>query len=384
MDQNSGAPRYRFAVLDDPAALKDHLAAWEDLARAAIEPNVFYEPWMLLPAIEAFSEAASLRFVLVYAERPGEPARLCAFFPLERMSRYRQLPLRHLRLWKHKHCFLCTPLIRREHARECLAAFLVHMATDPGGAALLEWPQVAGDGPFHEALAGALRDTGRRSFVSQRASRAVLRRRGAAEALLAEALPARRRKEFRRLERRLAEQGGLRYTVAESAPEQERWIRDFLALEAGGWKGARGSAFACSDSSRRFFSLMAGEAARRGRLMALGLSVGGRPIALKCNLLAGDGAFAFKIAYDEAFAKFSPGTLLELENIRRFHLTPALQWMDSCAEPDHFMANRLWLDRRTLVTAVSAGNALVGALSLLRRVHRSLRRASPVAAWEKP
>ena len=46
-----------------------------------------------------------------------------------------------------------------------------------------------------------------------------------------------------------------------------------------------------------------------------------RAIAMKCNLRAGDGAVAFKIAYDEAYARFSPGVLLEIEQIERLHRT---------------------------------------------------------------
>jgi CelD/BcsL family acetyltransferase involved in cellulose biosynthesis len=381
----SAGPRYSFTVLDDLALLGNHVAAWEDLAASAVEPNVFYEPWMLLPAVEAFAQGVALRFILVYAELPGEPSRLCALFPFERMSRYRRMPLAHLRLWKHKQCYLGTPLMRQGHARQCLAALLDWIATDPRGASFVEWGIVAEDGAFYEALTGALADTGRRSFVSKRTSRALLRPRGDSEAFLAEALPGKSRKELRRLARRLAEKGEVQYVEPDGAAETERWIQEFLALEAQGWKGRRGSAFDCTDANRRFFASVAREAARRGRLMMLGLKIGDRPVALKCNFLAEQGSFAFKIAYDEAYARFSPGVLLELENIRRFHGRPELQWMDSCADPEHFMANRLWLDRRALVTTITAtgrtaGDFVVAALALLRRLYRSLRFASPAPA----
>jgi CelD/BcsL family acetyltransferase involved in cellulose biosynthesis len=364
-------------VLDDPALLGAHVAAWEDLAACAGEPNIFFEPWMLLPAVEAFAQGVAIRFILIYAERAGEPRLLCGLLPFERVARYKGLPLARLRLWRHKHCYLATPLLRRGHARECLAAFLDWMRTGPCRASLVEWGLVAADGAFHAALTGALEDTGRRNFVSRKTTRAVLRPRADAEAFISAALPGKSRKEFRRLERRLAESGELRYTSPEGDAENDRWIREFLSLEARGWKGQRGSAFDCSDANRRFFSNIAREAARRGRLMMLGLHVGDRPVALKCNFLAGRGSFAFKIAYDESYARFSPGTLLELENIRRFHSRPELQWMDSCADPEHFMANRLWLDRRALVTMITAtgrtAGGFVAVMPTLRRLYRGLR-----------
>src|SRR6185369_12429325 len=44
-------------IADDLTALEKHVAAWEELAVAAIEPNVFYEPWMLMPALRAYGGA---------------------------------------------------------------------------------------------------------------------------------------------------------------------------------------------------------------------------------------------------------------------------------------------------------------------------------------
>ena len=48
--------RRRMSVIAvrDLIALSAFVPAWEELAAAALEPNVFYEHWMLLPALEAF------------------------------------------------------------------------------------------------------------------------------------------------------------------------------------------------------------------------------------------------------------------------------------------------------------------------------------------
>jgi len=116
--------RFRVTVLDHPATLAGHMAAWNDLAAAALEPNVFYEPWMLLPAIDSFGRGRELRYVLVYADQGNAPPLLCGLFPLERAVRYNGLPFPHVRLWQHKHCFLGTPLVRAAHARACLDTFL--------------------------------------------------------------------------------------------------------------------------------------------------------------------------------------------------------------------------------------------------------------------
>jgi len=372
----STAPGWKIVVARDAVALEAIVPAWEELAAHALEHNPFYEPWMLLPALESFGRESNLQFVLVYDDQPAVPL-LCGLFPLERPPHYRGLPVRYARLWQHLHCYLGTPLLRRGQAEACLAALLDWISA--AGTSAIEWRKVAAEGPFITAL-GAVREQRRTfSFRSYHQERALLRRSaGGSEAYLQRALPKASRKEFRRLQARLAECGEIGWRVLESSADAPRWIEDFLQLEMAGWKGTSGSALGCSEAGRSFFRRAALGAAARGRLMMLALSVNGLPVAMKCNFLAGEGSFAFKIAYDESFARYSPGTLLELENIRAFHRRPDLQWMDSCADPDHFMANRLWQERRPLAnvmaaTGKAAGNFVVPSLSLLHRLRSGLR-----------
>ena len=41
------------------------MPAREKLCAAALEPNVFYEPWMLLPALKAFGAGHDFHFALI-------------------------------------------------------------------------------------------------------------------------------------------------------------------------------------------------------------------------------------------------------------------------------------------------------------------------------
>jgi CelD/BcsL family acetyltransferase involved in cellulose biosynthesis len=70
---------------------------------------------------------------------------------------------------------------------------------------------------------------------------------------------------------------------------------------------------------------------------------------MKVNLLSGEAGYCFKIAHDETLAKRSPGVLLEVDMVERFHAS-TLRRLDSCADPYNVMINRLWPDRRALVT----------------------------------
>jgi len=116
----------------------------------------------------------------------------------------------------------------------------------------------------------------------------------------------------------------------------------------------------------------------------LALRLDGRPIASKCDFLAADGSFTFKIAFDESYARYSPGLLLELHNIQRLHAQSRTGWVDSCTHAENFMFNRLWLGRRTIESRVvstgkAPGDLVIAMLPLLAWLSRKLlrRRASP-------
>src|SRR5262245_43742412 len=119
-------------ALKDFSSLEQYVPAWEELAASAIEPNPFYESWMLIPALRTLGVGKDLQLVLVFApdkSRQKAPPILCGVFPFERKPRYRGLPVSVLSLWKHLYCFLCTPLIRSNCARECLNAFFDWVAS---------------------------------------------------------------------------------------------------------------------------------------------------------------------------------------------------------------------------------------------------------------
>ena len=363
--------RLRVAVLRGALELEAQAAEWEDLAAHAVEQNPFYEPWMLLPALEAAGAAPEI--VLVHAG-----SRLVGLFPLERRPRYHGLPLGELRLWRHALCFLCTPLLRSGFEREALEAFLGWLARD-SGASLLRLHYLPGEGLFHRALLRHFERHPQLMHFTERYTRALFRPRRSAEGYLRAAVRGRRLKEFRRLARRLAGLGRVEYRQLGRGEHAAQWIGDFLALEARGWKGRAGTALASTGANREWFERIALEAGRRGRLLIHGLYLNGRALALSCKIRAGDGAYAFKIAYDEDYEQYSPGLLLELEQIVRMHGSPRIGWLDSCAVPEHFMANRLWLDRRALetvtVAAGGAGALLVLLLPFLRWARRRLARA---------
>ena len=367
--------RMSVVVIEDFDLLEDYVQAWEDLALEALEPNPFYEPWMLMPALRALAGGKDLRVVLVLTVNQGEPV-LCGVFPLEKRQRYKKLPVVAFSLWQHIYCGLCTPLIRVGYARECLDTFLDWLASECGGP-LMEFNFVSGEGVFREVLNDCLMERDNASLVCETYARALFRPMESADKYLQAAISPKHRKDMRRKQKRLSEIGWVEFNALEPDGDAETWIEEFLQLEVSSWKGKQGGAFACSEASRNYFVTTAKESFRRGRLMMSAIRLNGRPLAQKFSLIAGQGAFAFKIAYDENHARFSPGMLLELENIRRLHARPDIEWMYSCAAPVHFI-NRLWHDRRTIQTVLVStggrpGELVVSLMPLMRRLNRGFR-----------
>ncbi|MBO0725800.1 MAG: GNAT family N-acetyltransferase [Blastocatellia bacterium] len=387
--------RMSVLVIDDLTALEKYIPAWEDLAADTIEPNAFYEPWMMLPAIRAFKADQRLQLALVLAHEPSrsfETPLLCGIFPLEQQNHYqglsRNLPFKTLRLWKHKYCYLCTPLVRAGYGPQVVAAFFDWLDAGSHNCSLMEFRFIAGDGPFSSLLIDYFERHAKLHYISTYFLRALFRPTVDVDIYLCAALSVKHRKTLRRQEKQLSAIGRLEYDALTQDDDVGVWIEEFLQLEAGGWKGRENSAIASTESDRTYFRSIAKEAFRRGRLSMLALRLDGRPIAYKCDFLTGRGLFTFRIAFDENYARNSPGMLLEIENVRRLHALSQIEWVDSCTDPSNFMFNRLWLARRPIQDVVigagkSMGDWVVAAIPLLKLLNRKLLCHNVVGQSEK-
>ena len=341
-----------------------------DLAADATELNVFYEPAVLFPSLRHFGSDKHFLFVLVYRSDSDARDELCGFVPLEIRNRYRGLPIRAARLWDYLHLHTCSPLLRRGCEQQALESFL-RWFDERRELSLLDLSYVGAAGMFGKTLRECLRARAYAETVSY--ERAFLRRKHSADEYLAGTLRGVKRKELRRQLRRLGERGNLEFRDT-GADTLEQDIDEFLLLEKMGWKGREGTALACSEARSAFFREMARNAFAKGQLMLLTMRLNGEAIAAKCNLLTGSGGYTFKIAFDESYADYSPGTQLEIECIRRIHHESRTEWLDSCAAPGHFMAERLWAERKAVQTVVIANGAFGTAFVLFLPLARWARR----------
>jgi len=371
------AAEWWIETVSDYAVCEDFRAAWDDLAWHAIEPNAFYEPWLLLPLWRAYFPQQPVQLVLIYRSgaKPHDPPELCGLVPLWQ-RRHEKLPLTVWSLWQNDYICNCTPLLRQGVATETWRVFCEWLATQK--LPLIELPLVNGDGPFQHAFLEVANERHTPIHVNAQYSRALLRPAENAEAYCAQSMTCHNRQELRRQRRRLGEQGHLESRVTQPGDDIGFWIDEFLRLEAAGWKGREGTALAADETNAAFTRSVIEQGFTRNQVTLLGLFLNGRAIALKLNFLAGDGGFTYKIAFDEDFKKYSPGVQLELENIDWFHDQRGLAWLDSCARPEHFMIGRLWKDRRimqrlSLSTGTRWGDLLTGGLAALKGLKAALK-----------
>lgn len=335
----------------------DARARWDRLAARAGDPNPFFEAWYLLPSLRALDPAGNVR--LLVAERAGE---WLGLIPLVAEPRYYGRPIPQLRSWVHANAFLGAPLIARGHEDAVWRALLAHADAHAGRSLFLHLPGLPLEGPGYRTLLDVCASARRRHGLVHREERALLASALSPEAYLEAALSGKKRKELRRQHARLSEQGALAAVRQRDAHGIDAWLADFLRLEQAGWKGQAGSALACAPETARLFTAALGEAAALGRLERLTLQLDGVPIAMLATLIAGDGAFSYKTAFDERFARFSPGVLLQRENLALLD-DPGLAWCDSCAAEDHPMIDHLWRERRAIGrVSIAIGGALRRAL----------------------
>jgi CelD/BcsL family acetyltransferase involved in cellulose biosynthesis len=339
------APSSQIRLLS-PADIADpaFVTAWERLVSRTSEPNPFFEPWFLIPSLAQWGTARGVRIKAWFHE-----GRLAGMLTILRSARYYGHVVTHATGWLHANAFCGVPLIAAGLEEQFWRALLAHFDRRPAKAMFLHLPQLPAEGPAAAALDRVLVASGRAHYTVAEENRAFLSGEMGAQAYLEASLSAKKRKELRRQHNRLSEEGTLVFERLEGEQDLAAWTAEFLALEADGWKGKAGSALASAPDTAALFEQALAGAAAAGRLERLALRLDGRAIAMLANFITPPGAYSFKTAFDEDYARYSPGMLLQLENLALLERGD-VQWADSCAVEGHPMIERLWRGQRRMVS----------------------------------
>lgn len=347
------------------------LDAWQGLSEISLDPNPFFSPSFLRPLLKEMN-GEGVRLIAVRNKTTGE-WRMAA--PVGRRRLGLALPVQTA--WATDYSPLGTPLLHPEAGPETPELFL-KAAAGPGKVLAVPYLPLTSETAQRMLEAG-----GGRIVVTARSERACHTGGRQGEEQFKTAFSGKRRKEMNRLLRRLGEHGETRFESLQGASACEGF-EAFLDLEAAGWKGRGGTALKSRPETAAFARQAIANCAERNALRIDRLWAGDKLVAALVLFIERGSVFAWKIAFDEDFARYSPGAQLVLETFRKNLEMPGFSLADSLAIPGHSMIEPLWrgrLETGMLLVAFGAAAKLrqdlcladMAAERFLRSAARSLR-----------
>ena len=321
------------------------------LSNRAMEPNIFFTGGMLAPAMPRV-EDRQVQLALI-RDQSVRSSRMRLLMPFSQEKPGFSMGASIMRVWANPFGPLGTPLVDAEDAAETLDNLLEALGRREARLPkVLVMPDLRLHGRFTQLVRAVAVARNLPVTVTSPYQRPMLESYLAGDAYLKQSVSSHHLREMRRQWRRLSADGSLTYEVARQPGDIRRRTEEFLALEAKGWKGRKRSAL-INDRYRAAFAREAiGNLAQADAVRIHTVDFNGKAIAsLVVFVMAGE-AYTWKTAYDEEFARFSPGKLLMMK-LTEWHLDDAnIMRSDSCAVPDHPIMSRFWSEREAMGTLV--------------------------------
>jgi len=321
------------------------------LSARTIEPNLFFNPRFLAPAMPRLEDREVRLAVIRDGGEEKSRLRLLVPFSVERPATPLGVPV--MRSWANPFGPLGTPLLDRDDPAGVVTDFF-EMLSRPHLSLpkVLVLPDMRLEGPVATMLTAVATARGLPIEITSVVERPFLESTLDGEAYLKNSLSPHHYREFRRMKRRLSEKGRLEHVVARSEDDVRNGLETFLALEAAGWKGRKRTAMAIDRFQAAFAREAVNRLAERDLCRIHLLTLDGEPVASLVAFIEAGMAYTWKTAYDEAHAAYSPGTLLMIEVTKQHLADPQIDATDSCAVPDHQVMSRIWTERRKMGTIV--------------------------------
>jgi CelD/BcsL family acetyltransferase involved in cellulose biosynthesis len=279
---------------------------WDALV-ARTRDELFYRHAFLRVWIDNFAPRASLRVLTGRSE-----GKLVAVLPLvEERTRLYGIPVRELHSAANAHS--CRFDLVADEPEAAGRAFFAHLAKDASWDVLrlIDVPERGAGWFVHAAAEEAGFPVG--TWASLNSPYIPLP--DSYEAYTAK-LQSKFKANCRRRRKKLEEKGKVTFERFEGGAELEARLEEGFALEQSGWKGERGTAIAQDAATRGFYTELAHESARAGKLALYFLRLEGRAIAFHYGLVHEGRYLLLKPGYDESLKECSPGQLLMEEVVK--------------------------------------------------------------------
>jgi hypothetical protein len=235
-------PERRLAIYPASAGF-DLVEELDYLCARTIEPNVFFNPRFLAPAMPRLEDREVRLAVIRDGDEEKSRLRLLVPFSVEKPP----VPfgINVMRTWSSPFGPLGTPLLDRDDPTGVVEDFFAMLARPhlklPK---VLVLPDMRLDGPVASLIGAVAESRGLTLVRTNEAQRPFLESELDGEAYLKQSLRPHHLREFRRLKRRLGGKGKVEHVVARTADEIRLAVESFLTLEASGWKGRERTAMA--------------------------------------------------------------------------------------------------------------------------------------------
>lgn len=322
------------------------LDQWHDLAKRALQPNVFYEPEFALAAAQHLVGSEAVNVLLIWHQSRFERVpRLVGFFPVTLPGGI--LASRKIVGMTSPYAASGVPLIDRSVAADVMELALRHLANHASHNGTYMLPQIDLDGEFSIALMAVLHKAGYRLTCINGEQRHVYNH---------QQLDASARQSMQDLARlqdmrtALAKLGRVTIREAASGPELRDAVEYFLALEASNWLGRTGRAIMLQTRTGAFLRAATRGLGRSHHCRVMTLALDDTPIAAALVYDDASRAWLVGLASDQAHKAHLPSELLIQAIIERQMRQGKIAITDLCALPANSTASTIWTQQRTIAS----------------------------------
>lgn len=249
-------------------------------------------------------------------------------------------PIKILKVWENPFVGSGQPYAKEENNHKSLADLLKTVQRHSFNAEILLWPNVPLQGSFWDNLEQAADDNNMPPMIIKEEARAIC----TAKTVDAyeENLSSKKQKSLRKIERRLEERGWIHHAFQQDGTQDA--LERFLTLEASGWKGKRGTALACRQTTRSLIEDVEQAFRYEGAFRIDEIWVENTLAASIISFAQNHHAALWKMTYNEQLEEFSLGTWL-LHTSTKALISDGYTHLDAltCASNNPIM--RLWNER---------------------------------------
>lgn len=327
-------------------------ALWRDLYLNCAEPNPCYAPDFVKNIYSLARLKTKAKILVIKQTTHQGPEKLIGLLPLGFNFRVFHS---HAPIYMAQHsCYngSSLPLIRMGFEEVALSALLNWLSTKLSANGLFMFYELPMSGPVGHSLINLLKEREIPFTFNQKLERPLVDVSSAKNfddySLL---LKGRTKQTLKRKKRQLSSLGRVTFS-AHTGSEISKTLKEFCDLEMKGWKGRAGTAL-LQDPRGKNLAFKTLSSSRFGLTRIEALRLDGQAIAMNIYIGLEKSSLLFKPTYDEAYAKFSPGSLLHFEAVQQLYKEKWTQRIDSAVLPSDQLGS-IWRQRQVV------GNIIFG------------------------